>query len=116
MFPEFPRFGRALPFGGQDLLNAHLIDEVPPAQIPQVLAFVIIGQIGPQALGHGEHQRSIAHIEPERSANEFAVGVPCERIIRFGAKIRIVEISHDMQPSLHPPFKAFLPSSREPVP
>ena len=100
MFPELCGIANCgdlagfLLFGRQDLLNAHLIDKVLPAQIPQMLSLVIIGQIGSHTLGHGEHQCSIAHIEPEGSANQLSAGVPCEGNVGRGAQIRIIEITH----------------------
>jgi hypothetical protein len=58
-----------------------------------MLSLVIVGQIGAEALGHGEHQCPIAHVEPERSAHQLSAGVPGEGIVRRGAQIRIVEIT-----------------------
>ena len=52
------------------------------------------GQIGADALDHGEHYRAVTHIEPEPTSHQLAIGVAGERVVGIGAEIRLKVVCH----------------------
>ena len=59
---------RAVPWavlsGRQDFLDADIVDQMGAADIFQMAAFLIVVEVGADALGHGQDNRLIAHVQP----------------------------------------------------
>ncbi len=64
-----------------------MVDQVVAAEVGQVRALGLVGQGGAEALGHGEHQGAVAHVEPERTAHQLGLGIAGEGIVGVGAEL-----------------------------
>ena len=78
----------------QNLLNAHLINQVISFQISEMRPLFIICQVRANPVGHYQNESSIIHVQPIASSNELVRSVPRERAIWLSAKVGFVEAGH----------------------
>ena len=75
-------------------MHADLVDQMPTPNIGQVRPLLIVSQHGANPLRHRQDHGAITHIEPKTAPNQFAVVVPCKRIVRIGSKIGLIKSRH----------------------
>jgi hypothetical protein len=78
-----PTLNAPLFLRGQNLLRAHLVDQVVSSQVGKMRSLFVVREICANSSGHYYDERLIRHVHPVAAPNELTNGIPHKRTVWF---------------------------------